>query len=1166
MPYLTGFALILILVLVFAVGSLWQAYRDAQEQATTASQNLAQLLSLQLTDLLTHADGVIQAVAYHYQEAVAQEAFDDAQFIAWLNQITKIFTGFQDIRIVDSEGIVSLGSGDIPAFSVADREYFARARDDPDIGLIVAGPLQGKSSKKWMIRLARRLTARDGQFAGIVHVNIEVERLTELFSHLDLGVGGMVVLRTLDLAQVARYPEVSGPENGVGNRKISSQFKARIEHSPHGGHYVATAPLDHVQRVLAYRRLDPYPFYVIVGGSTADILVSLRSSIVQWLAISLVIILGAAVGMWRLYRSARQERMLHLKAQSAEIFEASPLPMLLTEQTGQICLFNQATMQLLGYDAAQLRALSIERLLPALSLDAPCRGADCPFPRGETVVAIRQDGKRLPVDVACTRIWRDGSRHCILVMQDQTERRRMAAALSASEQRYRMAIDAADLGVWTWNLTTGRLDWDQRLFDWYEVPEAIRQQGLDDIFWRSRLHPDDLVEAEAKLSQAVRERGRLDTLYRIQLPDGRVRHIHAVGVVVEDAVTNQAVMIGLNRNITAQREQEAAMRAAMRAAEAANAAKSQFLANMSHEIRTPMNAVLGLAQVLEQGALAADQRDLVSQIRVAGRSLMAIINDILDLSKIEAGQLQLEPRPFALAPLLVHLEALLGPTARAKGLVLEVAPAPTLDGALIGDALRLEQIVTNLVGNAVKFTEHGRIAVRLQVIDADATRVRLRCEVEDTGIGIGPGVIDTLFAPFTQADSGITRRFGGTGLGLSICKRLVEQMGGEIGVSSQVGEGSLFWFELPFAWATAADELALPEIAGRIPRGARLAGLHLLVVDDNALNLDVSERMLVLEGARATKVTDGRQALERLRERPEDFAAVLMDVQMPVMDGLAATRAIRAELGMTRLPVIAVTAGVLREERERARAAGVDDILTKPLELEQLVTTLLRWVRPRVGDILIASTSARGSADAETVVPFIAGIERARAELLAQGDAGVYRRLLRGFLGEALGVDVQVREDLGRGERERERAGARLHRLRGAAANLGALELARAARRLEEAIQADDPSGCDDALITFGEQLASLLEAANRWLTEGTTPQVSPPASAEPLNETKLAALREALGLNQPRRARRLFAELEGGLVRVHGAAEIAEMAEAIARLRFEEALAILECRDRQVE
>ena len=418
---------------------------------------------------------------------------------------------------------------------------------------------------------------------------------------------------------------------------------------------------------------------------------------------------------------------------------------------------------------------------------------------------------------------------------------------------------------------------------------------------------------------------------------GRFERTHCVLMDVTERQGMEMEIMALNADLEAKvRERTAQLQVAMEA-------KSRFLANMSHEIRTPMNAVLGLAQMLEHEPLTEDQAAMVSRIRSSGRSLLHVINDILDFSKIEAGQFNIEHQPFKLAPVLKQMENLLVVTAGEKGLTLRIEDPSPIEGQLIGDALRLEQILLNLTGNAIKFTETGEIVIRVSPVTLSESTARLRFEVTDSGIGMDSEALAKLFKPFSQADAGITRRFGGTGLGLSISKQLVELMDGVIGVESTEGVGSTFWFEVPFDRTKDEAEIACPtEAAGT---GPRFHGLHLLVADDNQINRFVAERILTREGARVTLVNDGLEAVNALRVNPEAFDVVLMDIQMPVMDGLAATRAIREELGLTDLPVIALTAAVMQEERQEALAAGVNDFLPKPMDLE-LMRTMIRSYCP----------------------------------------------------------------------------------------------------------------------------------------------------------------------------------------------------------------------------
>ncbi|MHB8787287.1 MAG: ATP-binding protein [Thauera sp.] len=698
-----------------------------------------------------------------------------------------------------------------------------------------------------------------------------------------------------------------------------------------------------------------------------------------------------------------------------------------------------------------------------------------------------------------------------LMWRRDREQRELAAlqARQAAEARFRVIFEQAPLGVVLLDPRTRRITEANSRFAEIVGRKAEDLVGADPM---QLTHADDLVESQRQLSRL--DAGRIAG-YRLNKrylrPDGTPVWVSLAFAPVQVASEDAPRYLGIVEDISARIEMEARLRQASAEAAAANAAKSEFLAHMSHEIRTPMNAVLGLAQVLEREPLAPNQRDMVERIRSAGQSLLAILNDVLDLSKIEAGQLRLEPRPFDFRALLANLDSLMGQTAHAKGLALRIEAQALPPGMLLGDGLRIEQVLFNLVGNAIKFTERGEVALRVRADPLADGGLRLRVEVRDTGIGIAPDALARLFTPFTQADAGIGRRFGGTGLGLSICKRLVELMGGTIGAQSQPGLGSLFWFELPLV--PVVGELAAPVALVAPADGPRLSGAHVLVVDDSAMNRDLVERALALEGATATLAADGQQALELLKSRPQAFDAVLMDVQMPVLDGLGATRRIRSELGLVTLPVIAFTAGVRDEQQAAARAAGADDVLPKPMDLEQMTQLLLRWIGPRTpGDA--ARSTAGGAAPASAGAaarmadtsgamppterlghpapqpaarvegaaalpdlddfPALPGIDRARAMQRLGKDRAMFLGLLELFIEDNADVVARTREDLARGDADA--AARRMHTLRSNAGFICALEVMEAAGALEKAIEQRE-AGLDAALEALAADIAALVAA-----------------------------------------------------------------------------------------
>ena len=477
-------------------------------------------------------------------------------------------------------------------------------------------------------------------------------------------------------------------------------------------------------------------------------------------------------------------------------------------------------------------------------------------------------------------------------------------------------------------------------------------------------------------------------------------------------------------------------------AEAATVAKSAFVANMSHEIRTPLNAIVGFCKLLASTSLDPKQRDYVVKTERAAEVLMRTVNDVLDFSKIEAGAVELESRPFSMADVMENVEAVVGSVARGRGLYFAITVEPDVPAVLLGDALRLEQVLLNLAGNAVKFTSSGSVQIRVSAEDAVDGRVRLRFSVTDTGIGLSEEQIDRLFHAFTQADASTTRRFGGTGLGLAISQHLVGLMGGSIEVTSTEGAGSTFAFRVAFA--TAPDIVLASRSAQSGQPGASIEGLRILVAEDNAFNQQVARELLEAAGAQVTVVGDGQAALDVLNSGAV-VDVVLMDMQMPILDGLEATRQLRRIPRLAGLPVIAMTANALGEDSQACLDAGMDDFETKPIDVERLVAK-------------IASHVGGGPARPQpTPVPTLADDEEFDAQALPRlvnHDPAKVTMLSRKFVESGLAS---------MGELDRAGASSDLqlmarvgHQLRSSAATVGARALAQACQLLEQACSHGD--------------------------------------------------------------------------------------------------------------
>jgi len=381
-------------------------------------------------------------------------------------------------------------------------------------------------------------------------------------------------------------------------------------------------------------------------------------------------------------------------------------------------------------------------------------------------------------------------------------------------------------------------------------------------------------------------------------------------------------------------------------AQTASEAKSNFLANMSHEIRTPMNAVLGMLSLLGGTTLDGRQRDFVHNAEMAARSLLRLLNDILDFSKMDADKMVIDPHPFQLDQLAQDLNVLLRASALQKKIAIRLDVDARIPQWIQGDAFRLMQVLTNLGSNAVKFTQNGQVVVAMRLLEDDANAVRIAFSVKDSGIGISPENLVHVFDDFAQAEASTTRRFGGTGLGLTICKRLVELMGGTLAVTSEPGWGSTFSFALRFEVAArtqAASGDAVVSKAVTVLGPTPLQGMRILVVEDNALNQMVVRELLSLRGALVTVVGDGAQGVEAVSAADPMFDVVLMDVQMPVLDGYDASMKIRTELGLTRLPIIGLTANAFPADREACLKAGMNAHVGKPFDANALVSELLLY-------------------------------------------------------------------------------------------------------------------------------------------------------------------------------------------------------------------------------
>jgi PAS domain S-box-containing protein len=905
------------------------------------------------------------------------------------------------------------------------------------------------------------------------------------------------------------------------------------------------------------------------------------------------------------------------------IIESAPDGMLVIDADGRIAIANAQLARMFGYPDASLVGQAIEVLVPASSRPAHVglrtgylRDGQ-PRQMGAGNVDLRgrrADGSEFAVEISLAQL--PGSPEqagfvCASV-RDVTERRRTEATLAEQRVALQNILERSPVAIAF--STAGEFR--------YANPEFKRTFGLDKGEDGSDLYANR-GERDGLLERIAAEGFVHDVELRLRAADGALRDYLATFVSMTHE-GREGTMAWL-ADITERKAAETAMRRAKEIAEEATRAKSDFLANMSHEIRTPMNVIIGMAHLALQTELDSRQRNYIDKVHRAAENLLGIINDILDFSKIEAGKLSLERIDFRLEDVMDHLASMVGMKAEDKGLELLFAVDPDVPTGLVGDPLRLGQVLVNLGNNAVKFTERGEVVVTVRVAAREADTVELHFAVRDTGIGLDAAQTGQLFQSFSQADSSITRRYGGTGLGLAICKDLVALMDGRIWVESTPGRGSSFQFHARFDvkalaaprqavlreallgvralvvddnaaareilagmarqhgleadvardgeqalemaqsgqrrdapydvvlmdWkmpvmdgvetaarlhdrlqrdmpsvimvtafgreealaaaeqrrvhlqsvltkpVTAAGLLrAIAEALGRdVPQSeaatepgrdyqgalAALRGARVLLVEDNDMNQELAAELLQRSGIAFALAGNGREALELLA-RDSRFDGVLMDCQMPVMDGYTATQAIRADPRWARLPVIAMTANVMVGAGERERAAGMNDRIAKPLDVRSMFITMARWIRPQDGAQALRPTG--GASVLSPDLPTLAGIDGDAGLATSGGDPALYRRLLRRFAGGQADFGDRFRAALRSADRET--ATRIAHTLKGTAGNIGAREVQVAAGALEQACQDGRDAAAQEPLLRAAEQALDAVLAGLAGMADAT--------------------------------------------------------------------------------
>ena len=987
--------LVVVLAAFFSVMAhlLWSGYVDAVRATEKSTLDLANLYESHLNASLRRADAVLLNMTLSLPPIYKTLAGGEMSRAAVAVQVENHVIGFEEVTgvyLVDARGMLRYASdSSLVDIDLADRDYFYQLRDRPAQRFFISDVLTARTTGKATVMLARPVLGAKGEFLGVVGLAMNLDFLGKLLASSVLRNSQLAIRRIEDGRLVVRNYLEDADENTVVPDGLIQKV---IGSGQVQGSYTENGWIGGSGRILGFRKVAAYPWVVVVGTRKGDAMVDWQSRGSAILAIMLFMGCGGLL-LIRALNRAHQE-ILDVVGEMGKLslaVEQNPNSVVITDLEGNIEYVNLGFCNNTGYVAEEVVGQNARLLksgqTPIASFESMWQSLlEGRSWKGEFI--NRSKGGELQTNFAHVLPLRqeDGSiTNYVSIQEDITEKKRQGDELKRYrlhleelvKERTSQLLDAnavllrhhAEIAELYNDAPCGyhSLDSDGRFIRindtelaWlgYRRDEVERELAFGEL-----LATHDQAAFSAHFAQLrdsnvvsvaqydmVRRDGSLLPVQINSRPvrDADGRFLHSLATVIDNTERKlwEQHITTLNEAL-AQRARD--LEAATQVAESANRSKSVFLSNMSHEIRTPMSAIIGMTYLLRREVSGSKPEDYLNKISAAAQHLLGIINDILDISKIEAGKLVLEQMDINLHAVFGNVTSLIAQRAQEKGLLLSCYIDPRIPAVLQGDPLRLGQVLLNFAGNAVKFTESGAIEIRASLIELHGEHIRIRFTVEDHGIGISAADQVRLFTPFEQADGSTTRKYGGTGLGLAICQKLTQLMHGEVGVESVQGKGSLFWFTARLGCRPAGSGRPSGVIAETLAEDhAEQILLHdyhgrrILLAEDNLINQEVIREFLTDIGMLVDTADNGAVAVDLAARR--DYDLILMDMQMPEMGGIEATRLIRCRPGGQQVPIVALTANAFEEDRERCLAAGMDDFLGKPVNPERFFATLLRWL------------------------------------------------------------------------------------------------------------------------------------------------------------------------------------------------------------------------------